>query len=309
MVTDLESLDRTSGLETAPPSGITPLELARSQSAPAGRRLSDKSLRHWANALRAVPARRFSYTGAGCEPPVWELYCYLPAMHLALQRVANRTGTNTAHVLFAAYAVALARVTGVHPSLAQTIVSNRFRPGLGPVVGAVSQPGLCVVEVADKTFDEVVGQAWKAVTAGALHGYFHPDDRRELFDRLAEEHGEPFDVSCFVNDRRRDAELEPGRPLPSEEQVQAALKQSMFRWERKEPNFSGSLFLQVDSSPELTAPDRITPEQQAVPAVYIEVWADTRCLPPDDVETFARTMEEITVQAAFDPATPTGVHT
>ncbi|WP_034260603.1 condensation domain-containing protein [Actinospica robiniae] len=308
MVADLESLDRTSGLETAPPNGITPLELARSQSTPAGRRASDKSLRHWANALRGVPARRFGHAGEGCEPRFWELYCYSPAMHLALQRIADRTETNTTHVLFAAYAVALARVTGVNPSLAQTIVSNRFRPGLGPLVGAVSQPGLCVVEVADKTFDEVVALAWKAVTAGALHGYYRPDGRNELLDRLSEEHDEPFDISCFVNDRRREAELEPGRPLPSEEQVQAALKQSMFRWERKESTFSGSLFLQVDSGPDLTAPERITPEQLAVPAVYLEVWADTRYLPPDDMETFARTMEEITVQAAFDPAVATGVH-
>ena len=44
-----------------------------------------------------------------------------------------------------------------------------------------------------------------------------------------------------------------------------------------------------------------------MPAVYLEVWADTRYLPPDDMEAFARMMEEITVQAAFDPAVPTGV--
>jgi hypothetical protein len=44
------------------------------------------------------------------------------------------------------------------------------------------------------------------------------------------------------------------------------------------------------------------------PAVFLAVWADTRYLTPDDVEAFARTMEEITVQAAFDPLVSIGVH-
>jgi hypothetical protein len=298
MVRDLAFLDKAGGIETAPMHGITPLDVARAQAGPAGRRANDKSLRYWAAALHGVPARRFRGEGPGQQPPVWELYGYLPAMHLALQRIAARTGTNTTHVFLAAYAVALAEITGVDPSVAQTIVSNRFRPGFADIVGVISQPGICVVEVADRSFDEVVDVAWKAVTAGALHGYCRPSDRYALLERLAEEHGELFDLACFVNDRRRDAELEPGGPVPTEADVRAALPQSTYTWERKELAFSGRLFLQVDSGPELTAPVRVTPEQLKTPAVYLEVWADTRFLPPDDIEAFARLMEQVTVQAA-----------
>lgn len=307
MVRDLEYLDRDTGTESAPPEALTPLELARRQCTDAGRRASEKSLRHWANALGGLPARRFKPMGAGREPRYWELYCYLPAMRLALQRIAARTGTNTTHALFAAYAVALARVTGIRYSLAQTIVSNRFRPGFADLVGAISQPGLCVVDVADKTFDEVVDAAWKTVTAGALHGYYHPAGRRELIARLSEEHGEEFNIDCFVNDRRQDAEPDPDVPLPTEEQVHAALPLSTYRWARKEPTFPGYLFLQVDSSPDLSVPDRATPEQLKTQAVHIQVWADTRHMPPHDIEVFARTMEQVAVQAAFDPDLPTGV--
>jgi hypothetical protein len=35
--------------------------------------------------------------------------------------------------------------------------------------------------------------------------------------------------------------------------------------------------------------------------------ADTRCLPPGDMQAFLDVFESVLVDAAFDPATPTGV--
>jgi hypothetical protein len=307
MVADLAHLDPDSGAGTAPVRSLTPLELARIESTEAGLRTSDKSLRYWEKRLREAPARRFGEPGEGCEPRFWELCCYSPAMYLALKSVAARTETNTTHVLLAAYAVALARVTAIHPSLALTIVSNRFRPGFGDLVGQISQVGLCVVEVADTTFDEVVARAWKAVTAAALHGYYHPPSHRALLDRLSRERGEPIDISCFVNDRRRDAEPEPGAPLASAEDLSAALPRTTLHWDRKQPTFDGTLYLQVDSGPDLNAPRRPVVREQQDPAVFLAVWADTRYLPPDDIEEFVREMEDVLVRAALDPLATTGV--
>ncbi|MBR7835786.1 condensation protein [Actinospica durhamensis] len=317
MVRDLAHLE--AGAPYPPVPGPSPLELARIQATAAGRRASDKSLRYWEGLLRRIPTQRFPAPGEGLEPRFWELCCYSPALHLALQRIAARTETNTTHVLLAAYAVALARVTGIQPSVAQTVVSNRFRPGLGDLVGQISQPGLCVVEVGDVPFDEVVGRAWKAVTAGALHGYFHPAAHRAMLDRLSQERGERIDVSCFVNDRRRDAELEPGAPPPTDDELRAALARTTLHWDRKQPVFDATLFLQVDSGPDLNAPPRPTSEEQTSerseqsersepePAVFLAVWADTRHLAPPQVERFVRAMEEIAVQAALDPLAATGV--
>ena len=313
MVRDLAHLD--AGAPYPPAPGPSPLELARIQATAAGRRTSDKSLRYWGDLLRRIPTQRFPSPGEGLEPRFWELCCYSPALHLALQRIAARTETNTTHVLLAAYAVALADVTGIQPSVAQTVVSNRFRPGLGDLVGQISQPGLCVVEVGGLTFDEVVARAWKAVTAGALHGYFHPAACRAMLERLSQERGERIDVSCFVNDRRKDAEPEPGAPLPTDDELRAALARTTLRWDRRQSVFDAGLFLQVDSGPDLNAPPRPLSdertseqsEQEQEPAVFLAVWADTSYLPPPQVERFARAMEEITVQAALDPLTATGV--
>jgi hypothetical protein len=309
MVQDLAHLDRATGEGSAPVPGMSPLELARVEGTPAGRRASDKSLRYWEGLLRGVPTQRFGESGDKREPRFWELSCYSPAMHLAMQSIAARTRTNTTHVLLAAYAVALARVTGRHPSVAQTVVSNRFRPGYAQVVGQISQPGLCVVDVADSTFDEVVGRSWKAVTSAALRGYYHPASHRELLDRLSAERGERIDISCFVNDRRVGAEPQPGDRLPTEEEVRAVLSQSTFQWDRKQPVFDATLFLQVDSGPDLNAPGRSSrTAEQGSPAVFLAIWADTHYMSPADVEAFARAMEAITVQAAFDPLVSTGVH-
>ena len=317
MVRDLAHLDEgagpTRGTPTDPAArlgppvpGRTPLELARIQAGPAGRRASEKSLRYWEGLLRRIPAQRLPEPGEGREPRFWELCCHSAALHLALQRIAARTGANTTHVLLAAYAVALARVTGIQPSVAQTVVSNRFRPGLGDIVGQISQPGLCVVEVADCLFDEVVDRAWKSVTAGALHGYYHPAGHRAMLERLGAERGEPIDVSCFVNDRRRDAEPAADAAAPTAEDVRAALAHTTLRWERKAPVFDATLYLQVDSGPDLNAP-RPRENQDSNPAVFLAVWADTRYLPPPQVERFVRALEEIAVQAALDPLVRTGV--
>jgi hypothetical protein len=310
MVADLAHLDEM-GADSAPVRGLVPLELARIQASAAGRRPSEKSLRYWEDLLRSIPPRRFAEPGDGCEPRFWELCCHSPAMYLALKSIAARTGTNTTHVLLAAYAVALAKVTGIQPSVAQTVVSNRFRPGFGDLVGQLSQPGLCVVDVADCVFDEVVGRAWKSVTAGALHGYYHPGSQQALLDRLSAERGEPIDIGCFVNDRRRNAEPEPGEPLPTAEQLRAALARTTVQWDRKQAVFDATVFLQVDSGPDLNAPrnapGRAGTSESDGPAVFLAVWADTRYLPPPQVEEFVRAMEGILVQAALDPATRTGV--
>ena len=96
------------------------------------------------------------------EPRFWELVCHSPAMHLALQAVAARTRADSGHVLLAAYAVALARVTGRSPSVAQ-VIGEQPVPARLRRFGEPSDPaGICVVDVADAAFDEVVARAWKA---------------------------------------------------------------------------------------------------------------------------------------------------
>jgi hypothetical protein len=307
VVQDLANLDPATGEATAPVRGVRPLELARIQGATAGRRQSDKSLRYWETLLRGVPARRFGESADRREPRFWEIFCYSPAMHLGMQSIAARTGADTAHVLLAAYAVATARITGRNPSVAQVIVSNRFRPDFASAVSQLSQPGLCVIDAANSTFDEVVARAWKAATGAYLHGYYDTVRHREMLDRVARERGEKLDLACFVNDRRNQPGPQPGDRLPTEEDLRAALPRTTLRWDRKLPTYDGTFYLQVDSGPDANVPGRITSTEQALPAVYFAIWADTHVLSPADIEAYARELETVIVEAAFDPNVPTRI--
>jgi hypothetical protein len=90
-------------------------------------------------------------------------------------------------VLLAAYAVALARRTGRSPSVAQLVVSNRLRPGCADSVSQLAQLGICVIDVADTTFDEVVSRAWKAATNAYLHGYLDTVALKDMLARVGRE--------------------------------------------------------------------------------------------------------------------------
>jgi Condensation domain len=309
VVRDLAHMDPATGTATAPVSGVTPLELAGIQGTAAGRRHSDKSLRYWAKLLRSIPAQRFNGSDDPRDLRFQEIVCYSPAMHLAIRSIAARTGADGSHVLLAAYAVALARVTGRSPSVAQVIVNNRFRPGFAEAVSQLCQCGICAIDVADSTFDEVVIRAWKGATDAYLHGYFSTTAHQDTLREIAAERGEPIDISCYVNDRRGQtpAAEAPDAALPTPEELSAALAHTTLRWDRAQPTYDGSFYLHVDAQPDTNVPGRVNPGEQDRPAVYFAIWGDTHCFAPADIEACARQLEAVVVEAAFDGEAPTRV--
>jgi hypothetical protein len=280
VVRDLPHLDAA-----APAPGVRALELAHRQALPAERRHSAKSLRHWEAALRDLPATRFGTSDDPRTPRFWELVCHSPALHLALQVVAARTGVETGHVLLAAYGLALSRVTGRAPSVAQVLVSNRFRPGFADAVCHLTQPGICVIDV-DGDLDTIAKRVWRVATSAYLHGYFDPAEHRAMLDRLAADRGEAIDISCFVNDRRGPAAAMPAVP-PTAGQVRAALAHTTLRWDRTLPTYDGTFYLQVDAGDA---------------AVDLAIWADTHRLSPAQIEACARGIESAAVDAALSPS-------
>lgn len=313
LVRDLAHLDPETGGATAPVQGVRPLELARSQESAAGRRASQKALKYWEALLTTIPARRVTAAAdpepAPREERYWEFYSYSPAMHVALRAIAARTGAATSTIVLAAYAVALARVTGQNPSVAQMLVGNRFRPGFAEAVAQLSQVGLGAVDVADCAFDEAVQRAFKAANGAFLHGYFDGRDLESMQERIRLERGEAVDVSFYVNDRRDQAAPEPGEAPPTPEELRQALEFSRLRWDRREPVYVGSFYLHLDSKPDYNVPGRDNPEETGRPAVYVSLWGDTQVMAPADIEAFARGFEAVLVEAAFDGEVATGVGT
>jgi hypothetical protein len=296
LLADLEHLDRSTGEATAPPGGLNPLELARMQGSSAGRRQNERSIKYWAAQLGLLLPWRNGEKARPQEPRFAELVVYSPAMELGIRAVAARTGVNSSSVLLAAYSVAVARVFGRNPSVVQISVSNRFRPGLADMVSQVSQHVICVVDTADATFDGVVARAQKAATSAAFYGYYDPVECVRLLDEADARRGEPLDISWGLNDRRTMFEPKDGEgDVPVEVDIAQVLPRTKMYWDRKQPTFDGTLFLQVDSGP-------VEADRQALveglPAVFMEVWTDTHLFALDQVEAFARVMEAVVVEAA-----------
>jgi hypothetical protein len=291
IVRDLVNLDRATGEATAPVAGLTPLELAARQRTPSGRRQSDKSLRYWEQLVRAVPPQRFGTSDDPREPRFWEITVRSPAMHLAMRSIAHRTGIAVGYVVLAAYSVAIARRTGRNPSVAQVVVSNRFRPGCADSVSQLAQLGLCVIDAAGTTFDEVVGRAWNAATQAYLHGYLDPLARDDLLARIDRERGE-VDIAVIVNDRRTRNGLPPLGEPPTPEQLRAALPLTTTWWNRKIDVLDSTLNVSVDAAPD---------------AVDVSICVDTHRLGPAEIEALALEMETVAVAAAFDPTAPAAV--
>jgi Condensation domain len=271
---------------------LSAVEQARWQRSPAGQRQCDVALRYWEKALRTIPARRYPERTERPNPRYWQASARFPALHLAARVIAARTGVEVSSVLLAMFAVALRRITGVNPVVVQVVASNRFRPGLASTVSPIMQDTLCVIEVPDATVDEAVAHTRRRAMTAYKYAYCDPYRRDEVIAKVNQERGERVDVSCFFNDRRLvTREQEQTGPLPSPEQVRAALALGSFEWKHKQDYQAfDELFVNVDDVPDTLA---------------MTVQADIHHLSPVDVEAFIHGMQEVAVAAALDPATTT----
>jgi len=292
MLRDLADRDPATGGARRPPPAMQPLAQARWQRSPAGQRQNAAALRYWEGLLRTIPIRRFAGSTDPRRPRYWQATLDSPALRLAAGTIAARTGADTSTVLLTAFAVALVRVTGIHPAVVRVIVSNRFRPGLADVVGPISQPGLCVLDVAGCTVDEAVARTRRRTTAAYKYAHYDTDRLDELIYRVGDERGEDLDIACFFNDRRSPAarEIPDCRPAPG--QLAAARSRTAFRWGARMDRPTERLFLHVEDVPDTVA---------------VSMWADTHHLAPADIEAFLRHLEETAAAAALDPAASTGV--
>jgi hypothetical protein len=285
VVRDLAHLGRPA----APVEGVQPLELARQQREPAAVRQSEKSLRYWERQLRRLPERPAAAPPGPADPAqprFWEVVCESPAMALAVRAIAARTGVASGPILLAAYAVALARLTDADAAAVQVVVSNRFRPGFAEAVGSLRQFGFCVIDVTDGTFDELVARAWSAAIGAYKHGYYDTAAHQELVARIGRDLADDVDLSCYLNDRRRDTRDESAGPAPAPAEIVAARPRSTVRWGVREPTYDGTFYLHIEDVPG---------------AIGYTLWGDTHRYSPAAIERCARDMETIIVEAALDP--------
>jgi hypothetical protein len=287
LMTDLSKMDPATGRSDVRIEGTPPLEQARWQRSPAGVAHSVRSIGHFEQLLRSIPSDRFPGLGDERQPRHWQAVYRSYAMESATTAITERVGLDPTPVLFASFAVALARVTGRSPTATQVIVSNRFRRDLSDVVATVSQPSLCVVDVDGVTFDEAVGRAWRTSLNAHKHAYYSPLDREAVMAQVAQERAEELDLDCYFNDRRiRSKGSEPVPPL-GPDRLRAELERSQLRWEASIDDSRGRLLVNLNDV--------------ETGSIEIEISADTRYVGPDAMVRLAQAMEGVLVDAVLDP--------
>jgi len=289
--------------ETASPAASDPrrqqiLDIARSEQAPRLRQLSSRAMRYWESQLSHIPAQTF---GEPTHPQdqagqrYWQVRFSSPAAHLAMLAIARRTGTDASRVTLAVIATAIGRATGVHPLTIKVMVNNRFRPGLADVIAPIAQNSVITIDVTDTSIDEVVARARSASLTAGMRAYYDPDDLREVTERLDAERGYPARVTCRVNDQRAmimraDAEAYLGEVTP--EQISQRLAETSLTWLGPRENMHEQANILVENRPDV---------------VSLHMMWDRWSLTDEQVEALLRGVEEVAVEAAFDPAAPTKV--
>ncbi|MFF5235071.1 condensation domain-containing protein [Dactylosporangium sp. NPDC000521] len=262
-----------------PVAGMQPLEQAGWQASEAGARQSRSALRHWERVLRAMPPPWPRSSRRRERPRHWKGRLVSPAIPLATRVLAERTGADPSTTLLAGFAVAVRRCAGVDPVPVLLVTSNRFRPGLADVVAPVAQPGLCLVDVADAPFEQVVAGAHRAATAAYKHAYYDTASKESLVARVAAERGPQFRVDFHLNDRRG-----PVPPSPGRGSLREAVARRTLDWAPLKDTPSSRLFVHADDDG---------------PATALTCYADTHHLSLAEASTVLTTLEIVLTDAAL----------
>jgi hypothetical protein len=178
-------------------------------------------------------------------------------------------------------------------------VSNRFRPGFAEAIATVGQNSVLTIDLTDTahtTVDEVVARARRASMVAGLHAYYDPDQLDELMARLDRERGYPARVTCRINDRRlttrQEVEDAVRDTTVTMAQIREKLPETWLSWDGDLEHLPEQAFITVEDYPQ---------------TVHLQVIFDMACLTEAQVETLLHGVEEVAVEAAFDPAAPTRV--
>lgn len=271
---------------TTPVAGTSPLEQAAWQQSAAGRRQNHAALRYHESVLRSIAPNRFPAQPGQTEPKVWNGEFTSRALPRAVARITALTGFDAATSSLALFAVAQARVTGVNPVVLRPMVGNRFRRGLSEVVCSATQAGLCVLDVADAPFEEVLARVERATMTAYKHAYHNPFDLEELVTRVSRERGVDIDIACFFNNRRGESPTAAAtaEAVPAVGEMREVLPDSVFR---------GTV---TGQKPMRRTFARVEPD--VADAMRLSILLDTGVLSSADGQAWLQEIEAVAVEAA-----------
>jgi len=270
---------------TGPVTAMQPMEQARRQRGPSGRRAHEASMRYFERLAASAPDLQFEESGDPRQPRFWRVTLDSPAGYRAAGILAARLGLSTSPVLLAAFAVALTSVSVSRRVAVHIVCSNRFRPGFADSVSPVMQSCLGVLDT-DGPFDEVARRSWESGLRAYKYAYHDPAAADEVWKRLVAERGAEPDWSVVFNDRRVLSRESADSMAAADEtpSLRDELTRSTLTWNDRHDMPQPKVFLSICDVPG---------------TLSCELCADTHFLHPADIEGLLWRIETVLVDAAL----------
>jgi hypothetical protein len=211
--------------------GRQPLDQAELEATPAERRRAEAALDYQREQSRRIPRCLYALPGARTSGESLVVGLSSVAAAMAVRRVAARTRASRSSVVLAAICAVVARRASYPELVFPVMTSNRFEPHLVNYVGPLIQSTIATVEIAGRSFDELVGHTWTRVVEASRHGRYDTAKRAAL-DELAEhERGLRFNHDPLFNSLVPESwsGLTAGVGFQPEE-VDVALARTELRW-------------------------------------------------------------------------------
>jgi hypothetical protein len=270
--------------------GHQPLDQAKLEATPAERRRADAALAYVQEQARRFP--RFLYTLPGAriigESLAVELSSVAAAM--AVRRVAARTRTSRSGVVLAAICAVVARRANYRELMFTLLSSNRFERHLLNYVGSLAQASVATVEIAGRSFDELVSHTWTTVLEASRHGRYDAAKQTAMDELTEYERGLRFNYEPLFNNLVPESwsGLTAGVGFQPEE-IDIALARTELRWRPMQGN---------SMDKETSIQFRLN---QIDDCLRLDVWSgDAGLLPRAELESLLLAVERLLVAAARD---------
>jgi hypothetical protein len=266
-----------------------PLDQAELEATPTERRRADAALDRLREQSWRIP--RWLYALPGTRPAGESLVVELSsvAAAMAVRRVATRTRTSRSSIVLAGICAVLARRANYSELVLPVPSSNRFERHLLNYVGAVAQGTIATIEIAGRSFDELVGHAWTTVMEASRHARYNAAKRAAMDELIEHERGLRFDYGPMFNSLVPESwsGLTAGVGFEPEE-IDVALARTELRWR---------------PMPVSSTPIRFT-LNQTDGCLRLDVWGgDAGLVPRAELESVLLAVERVLVAAAHGDVT------
>jgi hypothetical protein len=273
--------------------GHQPLDQAELEATPAGRRRVDVALDHVLEHLWRIPRCLYALPGARITGQSLVVELSSAGAAMAVRLVAARTRTSRSSVVLAAICAVVARRACYRELLLPMVCSNRFERHLVNYVGSLAQTSIATVEIAERSFDELISHTWMRVAEASRHARWDKAKQDVMAELIEHERGLRLTYGPLFNSlvpEPRSGQTAGVRFEP--EEIDAALARTELRWRPMPVSEMPIRFILNELD------DRLR----------LEAWSgDTGLIPRAELESVLLAVERLLVAAAHGDVPAAGM--